>query len=103
MLWSQAFSDTRSDIDVVAERQRVCRVRQQPAVACRHVSGREVQAGQLHPGVFDSTDERVDLAIRRHRFGEGPPEFDSVEPGVRAACGRCSSGRSVNRIEQFTV
>ena len=58
------------------------RVRQQPAVAGRHVSGREIQAGQLHAGVFDGTDELVDLAIRWHRGGERPPEFDSVEPGV---------------------
>ena len=90
-------------VDVVPELLLPGRPGDQPAVAARHVTGEEVQPGQLDAGVLDRRDERVDVAVGRHGLGERPPELDRVEPGRLAAAGRSSSGSSVKSIEQLTV
>ena len=98
----QAFSDTRSDIDVVAERQQCV---PGPTTARGRLPACLRPRSSSRSAAPDSTDERVDLAIRRHRFGEGPPEFDSVEPGVpppavaAAVAGR-STGSNNSRCRQ---
>jgi hypothetical protein len=68
-----------------------------------YVSCGEVQAGQGDTGFLVGPDDGGDSGIWGRRGLERPPELDGGEPALRAACGRSSSGRSVNKIELFTV
>ena len=76
---------------------------QNPAIACGHVTGGEVEARQLDTRVLDGADEGGDFGVRRRRGVERPPELDRLEAGVSGRARRSSSGRSVSRIEQLTV
>ena len=55
---------------------------QNPAVACGHVTGGEVEAGQLHARILDGADESGDVGVRRRRGIERPPELDRIEAGI---------------------
>ena len=78
---AEPLADADGDVDVVAELGRPGRPRDQTAVTGRHVAGEEVEADQLHAGVLHGGDEGVDVAVGRHRLGEGPPELHRVEAG----------------------
>jgi hypothetical protein len=60
----------------------------QPAVAGRHVPGREVEPDQPYTGVPDRGDEVGHRLVGGHRPVERPPELDRVEPAALAAAGR---------------
>jgi hypothetical protein len=79
---SQRLGDTDGDVDVVAERLRQCGIGQEPAIAGGHVTGGEVETGQLHTRVLDGADEGGHFGVRRRRRLEGPPKLDRLEAGV---------------------
>jgi hypothetical protein len=76
-----SLGDAGADVDVVPERGRTCRERQQPSLAGRYVTRGEVQQDQPYAGIAHCLDEPVHLVVRRHRLGERPPELNRVEPG----------------------
>ena len=78
----ERFGDADGDVDVVAERLRQGGIGQNPAIACRHVTGGEVEARQLDTRVLDGADEGGDFGVRRRRGVERPPKLDRLEARV---------------------
>ena len=78
----EGFGDADGDLDVVAERLRQGGIGQNPAIACGHVTGGEVEARQLNTRILDGADESGDVGVRRRRGVERPPELDRLEAGV---------------------
>src|SRR5699024_171508 len=76
---SESLADLYNDGDVVAELASAGGPRDKAPLSAGHVPREEVEAGQLHAGIGDGGDERVDLVLSGNRRGEGPPELDGVE------------------------
>ena len=62
---AQRLGNTDGDIHAVPERRRRGRIGQNSPVACRHITGGEVEPCQLDTGVLDGTGKSGHLGVRR--------------------------------------
>ena len=100
---AQPVADPDDHVDVVGELRLAADPADQTTVTGRHVAGEEVETGELDARVADRTDEGVDLAVGGHGHRERPPELRRCETGVGDGGGPLRIGRSVSKMEAFTV